>query len=124
MDEASSEKLEKIFQKYFQRNIELYINGELYKKGKFLLLDNKVIGNNYFYEFFIERTKKVDCVKIPYPFNVEEHEEDSMIYLDFRLKKFSNNKNTNNKIIKLLDSKPLESIPSRLFNNILEIKFN
>lgn len=119
MELSSSEKIEKLFEKYFQKTIELYINGQLYKKGKFLLIDNKIIHHNFFFEFAIEKTKKIDIIKIPYPFKMEEH-DDGVLYFDYRLRNLLDS-SQKSKVINILKSIGTE--PSKLFDGILEIKF-
>lgn len=120
---TSSEKIERILEKYFQQSAELHINGELFKKGKFLLLENKIIHNNFYFDFIVEKTKKVDVLKIPYPFKIEEH-DDGVIYFDYRLSSLFPQNNTLNSIqIKNLINN-LGTVPSKLFDAILEIKFN
>lgn len=118
-----SEKTEKLFEKYFQKTIYLCVKNEVLKKGKFLLIRNQIIGNNYYYELVIERAKKIDTVKIPYPFNVEEYEQDETLFLDYRIScLFNNNKHLEkllNEWIKEVDIKNT----NKFFDNILEIKF-
>jgi hypothetical protein len=115
--------MEKIFEKYFQKDISLYIKDDLIKKGKFLLIKNCIVSNNFFFELTIKRGNKLDLLRIPYPFNLEEHIEEELIYMDYRLdalfKNKPNLKNNINEWISQLDVKA----PNKLFNNILEIKF-
>lgn len=123
MDETSSEKIEKLFEKYFQKTVELSVCGEFFKKGKFLLIENKVLNNNYYFEFLIEKTKKIDIIKLPFPFGIEEHEEDGILYFDYRLKTFFKNaQHEQTKRVKhIIEVNKI--FPSKLFDNILEIKF-
>lgn len=118
-----SEKTEKLFEKYFQKTICLCVKNEILKKGKFLLIRNQVIGNNYYYDIVIERSKKLDVVKIPYPFDIEEHEDENIIFLDYRIScLFNKNKNLElllNEWIKEVDIKST----NKFFDNILEIRF-
>lgn len=124
MNLTSSERLEKIFEKYFQKTISLSIKDEQIKKGKFLLIKNCIIGNNYFYELTIERVKKLDLVRIPYPFDIEEHPEDNLLFLDYRLSSlFRNNKKLLNEMTQWCETKTDLKSANKMFNNILEIKF-
>lgn len=124
MNLTSSERLEKIFEKYFQKTISLSIKDEQIKKGKFLLIKNCIIGNNYFYELTIERVKKLDLVRIPYPFEIEEHPEDNLLFLDYRLSSlFRNNKKLLNEMAQWCETKTDLKSANKMFNNILEIKF-
>lgn len=121
---SSSEKIEKIFEKYFQKNIVLTIKNEQLKKGKFLLVRNCIISNNYFFELTIERTKKLDLIRIPYPFQVEEYPEDNLLFLDYRLSTlFRNNKKLLKDMKQWCSEKSDTKSPNKMFDNILEIKF-
>lgn len=118
---SPSENIERVFEKYFQQSISLYIKGEQVKKGKFLLIKNCIIGNNFYFEFTIKREKKIDTVRIPYPFSIEEYAEENLLYLDYRLDSFFRNKKHSQYIKNWLLSE--DKIPNKLFDNILEIKF-
>lgn len=120
---TSSEQIEKIFEKYFQKGISLNVRGEQLKKGKFLLIKNCIVSNNYYYEFTIERTKKIDVIRIPYPFNLEEYETENLIYMDYRLSSlFKNNVDTQKEITEWIKKTDIKN-PNKLFDSILEIKF-
>ena len=120
---TSSEQLERVFEKYFQKSILLSVRDEQIKRGKFLLIKNCIIGNNYFYELTIERSKKLDLVRIPYPFSVEEHAEDNLIYMDYRLSTlFQNNKHLLEDITAWTNKVDIKN-SNRLLDSILEIKF-
>jgi hypothetical protein len=124
MNLTSSEKIEKVFEKYFQKNILLSIKDETIKKGKFLLIKNCIIGNNYYFELTIERVKKLDLVRIPYPFEIEEYPEDNLLFLDYRLSSlFKNNKKLLNEKSQWCNARTDLKTANKMFNNILEIKF-
>ena len=120
---TSSEKIEKRFEKYFQKVAVISIRDETIKKGKFLLIRNCILGNNFFYEFILEKAKKQDTFKIPYPFGVEEYPDENLIYLDYRFSTLCNNNpdlvETVESWVSTLDLKA----PNKLVNSILEIKF-
>ena len=121
---TSSEKVERIFEKYFQKTISLSIKDEQIKKGKFLLIKNCIIGNNYYFELTIERVKKLDLIRIPYPFDLEEYEEDNLLYLDYRLSSlFKHNKKLLDEMKYWCNNKTDLKTANKMFNNILEIKF-
>lgn len=118
-----SEKTEKIFEKYFQKTIYLSIKNEVLKKGKFLLIRNYILNNNYYFEIVVERLKKLDTIKIPYPFNIEEYEKDNLIFLDYRINCFvNNNKDIKNVLEKWIQEVDIKNT-NKFFDNILEIKF-
>jgi hypothetical protein len=124
MNLTSSEKIEKVFEKYFQKNILLSIKDEQIKKGKFLLIKNCIIGNNYYFELTIERVKKLDLVRIPYPFDLEEYPEDNLLFLDYRISSlFKNNKKLLNEMNQWCNARTDLKTVNKMFNSILEIKF-
>jgi len=124
MNLTTSEKIEKVFEKYFQKNICLSIKDETIKKGKFLLIKNCIIGNNYYFELTIERVKKLDLVRIPYPFGLEEYPEDNLLFLDYRLSSlFKNNKKLLAEMSHWCNTKTDSKTTNKMFDNILEIKF-
>jgi hypothetical protein len=119
---SSSEKIESIFEKYFQKNLEIYIKDSLFKQGKFIIIENKVLNNNYYFELLLERTKKLEVIKIPFPFNVEEHEDDSILYFDYRISTLLKSANIDMvNVYNIVNN--AGTIPSRLFDTILELKF-
>jgi hypothetical protein len=124
MNLTTSEKIEKVFEKYFQKNISLTIKDEQIKRGKFLLIKNCIIGNNYYFELTIERVKKLDLVRIPYPFEIEEYPEDNLLFLDYRLSSlFKNNKKLLNEMNQWCNTEADLKASNKMFNNILEVKF-
>jgi hypothetical protein len=120
---TSSEKIEHIFEKYFQKTIVLSVKDEVIKRGKFLLIKNCIISNNYFFEFTIERAKKLDIVKIPYPFNLEECPTDNLIYMDYRVSSLFNNDRLLVESINTWIEKLELKNQSKFLNSILEIRF-
>ena len=64
-------------------DITIYIDNEEYKTGKFILFQSTLIANNYYLEFQIKTDKKIEPVKIPYPFNIENYEDEGLLYFDF-----------------------------------------
>lgn len=120
---TSSEKIERIFEKYFQKTICLSIRDEHIKRGKFLLIKNCIIGNNYFFELTIERSKKLDLLRLPYPFLIEEYPEENLMYMDYRISALvKNKKNLLDDVASLVKKIDVKN-PNKLFNNILQISF-
>ena len=115
--------IEDILKNHFQKNIKLLLNDEELKSGKFLLYKLATYSNNFYIEFHIKREKKNDLVKIPYPFKVEEHLDDGLIYFDYRLNTLlNNNTQLTNKIYTLANQYP-DSANNKFFDKILEIQF-
>ena len=115
--------LEDILKKHFQKSICLTLNSEEYKCGKFTLYKLTTYANNYYIEFHIKREKKNDLIKIPYPFKIEEHEEDNLLFFDYRISTLCNkNKKLMEKIYDVSDQYE-DCKKNKFFDNILEIKF-
>jgi hypothetical protein len=65
------------------KNISFEIKNKTYKKGLLTLFYQK----NFYLSFILKSTKKdKDKFEIPIPFGVEVHEEDNLVYFDYRLK--------------------------------------
>jgi hypothetical protein len=115
--------LEDILKKYFQKKVSLIIDGEEIKSGTFLLYVLTIYSNNYFIEFHIKTDKKIEILKVPYPFLSEEHENENLVFFDYRLSTLCRNKK---KVVeKLMNC--IEGISThkdnKFFNKILELKF-
>lgn len=120
----SSEKIERIFEKYFQKNITLCVNDIVIKNGKFLLIKDNIIGNNYFFELIVEKAKKIDNIRVPFPFHLEEHEDDQLLYFDYRINTLArNNKIMCEKITQWVNSLTLIN-KNKYLDNVLEIQFS
>lgn len=66
-----------------QKNVNFEFNNKVYKKGKILLFAQK----NFYITFLVSTDKKNrDKIEIPIPYEVEIHEEDELVYFDYRLK--------------------------------------
>lgn len=115
--------LEDILKKYFQKKVSLIIDGEEIKSGTFLLYVLTIYSNNYFIEFHIKTDKKNEVVKVPYPFVSEEHENENLIFFDYRVSTLcKNKKKTIEKLMSCIESIPTHK-DNKFFNKILEIKF-
>jgi hypothetical protein len=115
--------LESILEKYYQKKIELYVKNELYKSGQFLLYRNLLDHSNYFFELQIKRKDRIDPIKIPHPYDIEEYEDEGLIYLDYRNKTLV--KNHPELLFKLEEfSAQQTEEKSKFFDTILEIKFS
>ncbi len=113
--------IDKMFEKYFQKKICIKIGDEVIKEGNFLLFRNMLLHQNFFYELHIRRKEKIDILKLPYPFEMEEHVEDQLIYFDYRLHKLLKTCDIPKELLeKLLTDFPE---PHRMYNNIVEIQF-
>lgn len=114
--------IEYILQKQFQRNMKLLIQNEEIKTGQFILFRSLLWQNNFYFEFHLKGPKKIDLVKIPYPFNIEEHEEDNLIYFDYRISTLCSTPAIRESIFKY---KPKDQMAlNKYFNTVLEIQLN
>lgn len=69
-----------------QKEISLDIGKKFYKKGKLMLFYQK----NFFLVFIMKTSKKdKEKIEIPIPFSVELHEEDNLVFFDYRIKTLS-----------------------------------
>ena len=92
-----------------QKKITLSINNKLIKKGKMLLF-----RKNHFYVQITIMTEKQckENFEIPYPFGVEIHENEGLMYLDYRIASL----NLTMPITKQ------ERVSSSYYNKILELQ--
>jgi hypothetical protein len=66
-----------------QKNLTLEFNDKVLKRGKLLLFFQK----NFYITFLLNNDKKErDKIELPLPYNVEVHEEDELVYFDYRVK--------------------------------------
>jgi hypothetical protein len=67
-----------------QKEITLEVNKKIYKKGKLILFYQK----NFYLVFIMKTAKKEkEKIEIPIPYGVEIHEEDNLVFFDYRIKK-------------------------------------
>ena len=66
-----------------QKTLTLELNNKTYKEGKLILFYQK----NFYLTFIMDTVKKKrEKVEIPIPFGVEMHEDDNLVYFDYRFK--------------------------------------
>lgn len=66
-----------------QKNLSLEFGNKTYKQGKLILFYQK----NFYIMFVMDTSKKLkEKIEIPIPYDVEMHEEDDLIYFDYRIK--------------------------------------
>ena len=117
------EQLSKILNKQFQKKISILVDDKEIKTGKFLLYRDSIHNNNFYIEFHIKRDKKLDMLKIPYPFKYEEHDSDNLIFFDYRIQTLCrNDKDLIKKIEKYADN-TFQTPLNRFYNKIVELKF-
>ena len=116
------DSFEKLFTKYFQKNITLRIGDDDIKTGKFLLIQNHIVTNNFYFELVIENTKKIVSFKLPYPFAYDEYPDEGILYLDYRFKSLHNKKEMS-MLMSQICSRLVPEKPSKFVDQILEIQF-
>jgi hypothetical protein len=80
--------LEKACKFLLQKNLTLELGKKTYKQGKMIIFYQK----NFYLTFIMDTVKKQkEKVEIPIPFDVELHEDDNLVYFDYRVKTLSKN---------------------------------
>ena len=98
-----------------QKNVSFEFNNKTYKKGKVLLFAQK----NFYITFIVSTDKKErDKIEIPIPYGVEIHEDDDLVYFDYRLKTLTKYSPHLENSLKALASK---TNGNRFWNSILSI---
>jgi hypothetical protein len=66
-----------------QKTISLELGNKIHKQGKLIIFYQK----NFYLTFIMDTAKKDrEKIEIPIPYDVEIHENDNLIYFDYRLK--------------------------------------
>lgn len=101
-----------------QKQLNLELNNKMFKQGKLVLFYQK----NFYLTFIMDTVKKKkERVEIPIPFEVEIHEEDNLIYFDYRLKTLVKHSPELETHLKLYSSKKNSN---KFWNTILTIDAN
>jgi hypothetical protein len=101
-----------------QKNISLELNNKVYKQGKLIIFYQK----NFYLTFILDTIKKKrEKVEIPIPFDVELHEEDDLVYFDYRLKTLAKHSPEVENYLKVYSSKKNSN---KFWNIILTIDAN
>ena len=75
--------IEKACRFLLQKNLTLDLGKKIYKQGKLIIFHQK----NFYLSFIMDTAKKSkEKIEIPIPFDVEIHEEDNLVYFDYRIK--------------------------------------
>jgi hypothetical protein len=75
--------LEKACKFLLQKNIVLELKNKTYKEGKLILFYQR----NFYITFVMDTVKKKkEKIEIPIPFDTEIHEDDDLVYFDYRIK--------------------------------------
>lgn len=111
-------KLEEACKFLLQRSFSIEIANKTFKEGKLLLFYQK----NFYLTFIMDTTKKSkEKIEIPIPYEVEIHEEDKLIYFDYRLKTLAKFTPEIENYLKVYSSKKNSN---KFWNTILTIDAN
>lgn len=109
-------ELETALFSFYNRTIKIELGQKEVKSGKF----ESCKFYPFFAELFIQKNpEKTDKLRIPLPFKVEHHEQDGLIYLDYRIVTFNRNTKTD------FDKEDVSNINHhKYFDKILTISIN
>lgn len=111
----SDTHLEEVLKTLLQKNLKFNLNNKKYKIGKLILFKQ----NNYHIEFTINKgDDDLRRFEVPIPFNVENWEEDGLVYFDYRFATLAKN---DKDLHRLLLSLPKEG-NNKFYDKILEIE--
>ena len=114
--------LENILKYHFQRELRFEIDDKVFKTGKFVLYKLDIYHNNFTIDFIFDKgDNKVENFKVPYPFKVEEHANDKLIFFDYRLKTLTGGDKTLENMINTVSD---DYTPSKYFDKILTISYD
>jgi hypothetical protein len=98
-----------------QRTITMEIANKTFKEGKLLLFYQK----NFYLTFIMDTAKKdKEKIEIPIPYDVEIHEEDDLVFFDYRLKTLTKHSPETENYLKVYSSKKNSN---KFWNTILTI---
>jgi hypothetical protein len=76
-------QIEKVCKFLLQKNLTLELGKKVHKQGKLILFYQK----NFYLTFIMDTAKKPkEKIEIPIPFEIELHEDDDLVYFDYRIK--------------------------------------
>jgi hypothetical protein len=76
-------KIEQTCKFLLQKNLTLELNKKIHKQGKLILFYQK----NFYLTFVMDTAKKArEKIEIPIPFEIETHEDEDLVYFDYRIK--------------------------------------
>jgi hypothetical protein len=98
-----------------QRRLSMELSNKVFKEGKLLLFYQK----NFYLTFIMDTDKKKrEKVEIPIPYAIEIHQEDDLIYFDYRLKTLAKHTPEVENYLKVYSSKKNSN---KFWNTILTI---
>lgn len=116
------EIIEEILRPHFQKTLNIVIDNQIYKSGKFVVFQTSQLLNYFFLEFHIQTDKKIEVVKIPYPFDVDNYEDEGLIYFDYRINTMTKNKKITQRLQDFAKTQE-GSTQNKFYNKIIELEF-
>lgn len=111
----SDTHLEEVLKSLLQKNLKFNLNNKQFKKGKFILFKQ----NNYHIEFTIDKgDKDFKKFEVPIPFDVEQWDDDGLVYFDYRFTTLAKN---DKELHRLLLSLPKDG-NNKFYDKIMEIE--
>jgi len=75
--------LEKACKFLLQKDLKMCLKNKTYKQGKLILFYQK----NFYITFVMDTAKKSkEKVEFPIPYGIEVHEDENLVYFDYRIK--------------------------------------
>jgi len=109
--------IEDVLKKILQQNISIILGDKVLKKGKLVLFKQV----HYCLELSLKnKDNNIKKIELPIPFNVENWEDDNLIYFDYRLSTLAKTKPQLQQLIQKL----AVNKPHKFYNQILEIEIN
>jgi len=108
-------KLEEACMFLLQKQISLELSEKSFKRGKLILFYQK----NFHITLIIDTVKKnKEKIEIPIPFDVEIHEDDCLVYFDYRIKTLTKHSPETEPLLKIYSNK---NNSNKFWNKILTI---
>ena len=79
--------IDNILKQLLQKDIRFVLNDQVNREGKLILFNHGYFTLNFHIKNY--RKNKNELFKIPVPFDFEYHDEDGLLYFDYRIKTFS-----------------------------------
>lgn len=115
----SSTKLEEACKFLLQKTVNFEIKNKTIKQGRIDLFTQR----NFYLIFHLTSNKKSrEKIEVPIPYDVEIHEDDNLVYLDYRIKTLSKFTPDAEPLLKLYANNNVNN--NKFWNTILTINAN
>jgi hypothetical protein len=79
--------IDNILKQLLQKNIKFVLNDQVTREGKLILFNHGYFTLNFHIKN--HRKNKNELFKLPIPFDFEYHDDDGLLYFDYRIKTFA-----------------------------------